>query len=141
MLQEIINKITEPGRTAVRRIQGLLFDATIGLAREYQRKTLDLARITAATFYLRAVKGARKAAIVIFLVTLASVVFAVALVVIPVVLVLISPWTLGQKMTAVALLGILDIAAASFYLINLLSEENWMKVTKSQEFVDEIMKS
>ncbi len=122
-------------------VKGLIYEATIGLAREYQRKTLDLARITAATYYLKAVKSLRHVAVGIFLVTIASVVFAVALVVVPITLVLLAPWTPVQKSFAVALLGVADISVTVIYLMYLFSEENWMKVTKSQEFIDEIMKS
>ena len=140
MLQEIINRLAEPGKNAYRKIQDLLYEATFGLALEYRKKTLDLARITAINYYVRGIKVLREAAIALFLVTLASVVFAVAVVVVPVALVLISPWTVTWKWIAVSVLGMADIAAAVFYLANLFSEERWMRFTKSQEFIDQITK-
>lgn len=145
MLQEIINKIAvrlvEPGKTAYKRFQDLFYDVTVGLAREYQRKTLELARITAASYYLQAVKLLRQAAITLFCVTLASVVFAVAVVVVPVVLVLMSPLSATAKWWTVAGLGVLDAAAALVYLSFLFSEDRWMKLTKAQEFVEQIKRS
>ena len=109
--------------------------------REYQKKTLDLARITAVTYYTQSIKLLRKAAITLFLVTLASVVFAVAVVIVPLVAVLISPWTGAQKLAGVLFLGVADVSVALLYLANLFSEERWMKLTKSQEFIDQITKS
>ena len=141
MLQEIINRIAEPGRTAFRKLQDLLYEATFGLVREYRKKTLDLVRITAVGYYVQGVKALRQAAITLFLVTVVSVVFAVAVVIVPLVLVLLSPWTATQKLIAVSLLGLVDTGAALFYLLNLFSEERWMKITKSQEFIERIMKS
>ncbi len=123
------------------KLQGLLFDATIGLFRDYQKKTLELVRITAAGYYIQGVQALRKAAITLFLVTLASVVFSVAFVVIPVALVLISPWSVTAKMIAIGLLGLLDMAAALVYISALFSEKRWMEITKSQELVDQLLKS
>ena len=139
VLLEIINRITEPGKTAFKKIQDLLYDATFGLVREYQRKTLELARLTAASYYIQGVKALRKAAITLFLVTLATVVFSMAVVVVPVAVVLVSPWAWPQKVIAVLALGLLDAGAALVFLAHLFSEERWMKITKSQEFVDKIM--
>lgn len=115
-----------------------MYDSTVGLAREYQRKTLELARITAATYYLQAVNAVRHAAIALFVVFVATVVFSVAVVVVPIVLVLLGPWTLAWKIAAVALLGLLDIAGALVIMANIFSEERWIRVTKAQEFVDKI---
>ena len=141
MLQEIINRIAEPGKTALGKIQDLLYDATFGLAREYQKKILDLARLGAASCYLQGVKALRKAAIAFFLVALASMVLAVAVVVVPVALVLVSPWEPFWKMAAVLFLGIADAGIASAFLANLFSEEGWMKMTGSRELVDQVMNS
>ncbi len=138
MLQEIIDRITAPGKTALDKIQGLLYDATFGLLREYQKKTLELVRITAASCYLQGIKGLRQAAIVFFLVTLASVVFAVALVVVPVAVILVLPWPAMQKAAAISVFGLLDIGAALVFLFHLFSEKRWMKITRTEKFIDEI---
>lgn len=139
MLQEIIDKLAQPGKNLYAKFQGLLYDATIGLIRDYQKKTLELVKIATATCYLQTLQSLRRVAVIFFLVTLASIVFAMALVIVPIALVLISPWTVTQKMIAILCFGLLDAGAALAYLANLFSENNWMKVTKSQEIVDKIM--
>ena len=138
MLQEIIDRIAQPGKLAIDKIQGLLFDATIGLFRDYQKKTLELVRITAASCYLRSIKALRQAAITLFLVTLASVVFSMALVVVPLAVILVSPWSAAQKIAGILAFGALDVAAALVFLFHLFSEERWMKITQSQKILDEI---
>jgi len=139
VLQEIIAKIAEPGRNFAAKIQGLLYDATFGLLNDYRKKTLELARITAVSLYLQSLKELRKAAVALFLITLASVVFSVAAVVVPVAVVIVSPLTPLQKMLAILFFGVLDMGAALVFMFHLFSEENWMKITKSQEMVDKIM--
>ena len=138
MLQEVIDRIAQPGKVMLDKLQGLLFDATIGLFRDYQKKTLELVKITAASCYLQSVKALRQAAITLFLVTLASVVFSVALVVIPVAVILVSPWSVGQKIAGILAFGLLDISAALVFLYHLFSEERWMKITQSQKILNEI---
>lgn len=138
MLQEIIDRITAPGKTALGKIQSLLYEATVGLLLDYQKKAMELVHITAASCYLQSVKALRQAAAVLFLVTLATVVFAVAVVIVPIAVILVCPWTAWQKAVGILAFGFLDMAAALFYLTALFSEERWMKMTRSQEIIDKI---
>ena len=141
MLQEIVDRILEPGKSLVDKIRGLLYEATYGLVLDYQKKTLELVRISAASCYLQGAKVLRKAAVLLFLVTMASVVFSVAVVVVPVAIVLVCPLTALQKIAVILVLGITDGAMAFVILLHLFSEERWMKITKAQEFVDKVMQS
>lgn len=138
-LLKILSRLFEPGQTAYKKLRGLIFDATIGLVREYHQKTVTLARITAVSFYLHAIKALRSAAIVLFLVVLVSAVFAVALVMVPIVLILISPLTMFYKVFWISVLGIVEVGAPLLLLSNLFSEGRWMKFTKSKELVDSIV--
>ena len=140
MLQEIIDRIAQPGKNLLTRLRGLFFDATYGLFCDYRTKTLELARITAVSVYLNSIKELRKAAITLFAVAMASAVFAMALVVVPVAIVIVSPWEPTVKIVALLVLGLVDMVAGLVILFHLFSEERWMKITRSQEFIDKIMK-
>ena len=58
-----------------RKYAGLLYDLTFGLARQYQEKTVELAKIKAAEYYLQAMKHVRR-----HLLAIVSIVFCLLLV-------------------------------------------------------------
>ena len=82
----------------LKKFTDLLFDATVGLVREYQRKTVELAKITAATYYLQGIHTLRKHCISLCLVFFSALVLVVTLVVTPVALLMLAPWSIPVKM-------------------------------------------
>ena len=116
----------------------LAYDATVGLAKIYQRKALQLVKIHAASAYLQTLKVLRKHALLLFLAVFTAMLLAVAVVVVPVSLVLASSWTAATKVRLLIVFGILDLGIAVLCLQTLFSEEKWLKLTGLKEILDAI---
>ena len=120
------------------KLYGLAYDATIGLAKLYQKKTLQLVKITAASAYLQVLKSARKHAILLFLAIFAVVLLAVSVVVVPVALIMIAPWSSAVKAIELVVLGGIYIGAVLACFQSVFSEEKWMKASGFQELMESI---
>ena len=114
------------------------YDATIGLAKLYQKKTLQLVKITAASAYLQVLKSARKHVLFLGLAIFAVVLLAVSVVVVPVALILIAPWSPLVKTIELVALGAIYIGTVLACLQSVFSEEKWMKASGFQELMDSI---
>lgn len=141
--------LQEIGKEISRRVQGQLdkawgkvadaaYDATLGLLRQYQEKTLQLVRIQAAAFYAQLLKSARKHLILLCLLIFGTMLSAIALVVIPVTLVLLTSWSTAIKVVCLLILGSFYIAGTAWIFLVLFSEEKWMKYSGVQEILDKI---
>ena len=138
LLQEINNRIRTESSRVWNKVYDVAYDATVGLAKAYQRKALQLVKIHAASAYLQTLKVLRKHAILLFLAVFTAMLTAVAVVVVPVSLVLASSWTTAVKMRLLIVFGILDFGIAALCLQTLFSEEKWLKLTGLQEILDSI---
>ena len=116
----------------------LAYDATIGLAKQYQKKALELVKITAAAYYVQGLKVVRKHLLLLFLFLFSAALLAMTVVVVPVAMVLVAPWTPVVKVISLAVLGMFYSGAILICLRSLFSEEKWMKASGFQEFLDSI---
>ncbi len=138
LLQEINNRLRAESGRVWSKFTDLAYDATIGLAKQYQQKGLELVKITAAAYYVQALKVARKHLVFLFLLAFSVVLMAVTAVVVPVAMILASSWTPAVKVTSLAVLGLFYAGVIWFYLQKLFSEEKWMKASGFQELLDSI---
>ena len=88
------------------KLYDFAYGATIGLVKLYRRKALELLKITAASAYLQVLRAARKHLVLLLLVLFAVTLSAVAAVVIPVALVMVSPCAAGTKVVLLIALGL-----------------------------------
>ena len=123
----------------IRKFADILYDVTLGLLKQYQSRAVDLARIEAATLYLKAVKALRNHALAAAGIIFCFVFMAVALVIIPLSVVFCLPLPPAAKITAILALGILDICVPLAFLNRFFSEETWMKISRSDELIGKVM--
>ena len=124
---QFLNKLTD-----------LLYDATLGLLKQYQEKTIDLAKIHAATYLVKAVQIVRRQTLLFVLFVVCLFVLAAGIVILPLALVFLSPWNAGVKVFFVLFLGILDVAIPAAILSRVFSEKKWLEFTKAQELLDKV---
>lgn len=120
------------------KLYDLAYDATIGLAKLYRKKTLQLVKITAASAYLHVLKAMRQHAVILFAAVFSVVLLAVAAVVVPVALIMIAPWTPGVKAIQLLALGAIYIGTVLVCLQKVFSEEKWLRASGFQELMDSI---
>lgn len=139
MLQEIINKIKAPAFGFFDRLKSLLYGSTIGLLKDYQNKTLELIRITAATYYLQGMKALREVAMLLAGVLFAVVVLSIAIVVTPIAVIMVSTLSAPIKACLILAVGLAVAGAALLALSNIFSEKRWLELTKANEMVEKIL--
>lgn len=120
------------------KLYDFAYDATVGLVKRCRRKTLELIKITASQAYLKALRVARKHLLVIAAAIFAIILSAVAVVVVPVALIMVSAGDARTKMIWLTVLGLVYLAAVAFCLQHVLSEEKWMKASGFKEWLDSI---
>ena len=138
LLQEISNRIRSESGRIWGKLYDLAHDATIGLAKQYQQKTLELVKITAASAYLQVLRSVRAHALLLIALAFAVTLLAVAAVAVPLALVMVAPWTFAVKAILILSLGLAYALVALFCLRNVFSEEKWMKASGFQELMDSI---
>lgn len=138
LLQEINNRLRSGSNRIWSKLADLAYDATIGLAKQYQRKGLELVKITAASYYVQGLKALRKHLLLLFLFLFSMVLLAATVVVVPVAMVLVAPWTAAVKVIVLTSLGVLYVSAVLIGLKSIFSEEKWMKASGFQELLDSI---
>ncbi len=145
LLQEIGKAISRKFQAETDKVWGkvadITYEATLGLLKSYQQKALELAKITLATVYAHALKIARKHLLLFCLLFFGTMVSAVAAVVIPVVLVLLTPWSGLIKAALLLTLGSVYIAGTAWVFLVLFSEDRWMKLSGVQDLLDDIYSS
>ena len=122
----------------IKRFKGLLYDATIGLVKNYQDKAIHIAKLQAATFYLQSIQVIRKQCIILCSILFCLAIAAVGIVVVPVAFVLAVPMSVGTKAALLAVLGITYIAVPLVMMNRYMSEERWLEFTKSKELIEEL---
>ena len=117
----------------------LFIDGAIDVVKQYQSKSVDLVKIEAAAWYLRGIQLVHRQALIFALVLFLAVMAASAIVVVPFFLLTLAPWTREVKWIVALLLGAADIAVPLLVLAHLLSEKNWIRFTKSGEFIESVL--
>ena len=125
----------------LKKFKELLIDATIGLVKQYQDKTLRLVKIEALSVYIRSIQLLRRQVLIFTVILFLISVTAAAIVIVPFVLLALAPWSRQVKLVLALLIGTGDICVPLFMLKHWLSEEKWMEFTKSNELMDSIMKN
>ena len=138
LLQEINNRIRSESGRVWNKLYDWAYDATLGLAKQYQQKVLELAKITATSVYLQGLRLARRHALLLVGAVFAVVLLAVTAVVVPVAMVMVTPWTPVAKAWCIGGLGFLYALIVLSCLNSIFSEEKWMKASGFQEMLDSI---
>jgi hypothetical protein len=128
-----------PGDSMVKKVSNVLSGLTFALVDLYRKKTLDLFKIAAVKMYTRGVKIVRKHLLLVCAIVFCTILCAQALVVFPVALILLSPWTSSTKIVAVCILGLLYLMLSVIFAFNLFSEKRWMQISGSEELMDDII--
>ena len=124
-----------------KKLKELFIDSTVGLIKQYQAKSIDLVKIEAAAFYIRILQLLRRQALILTLLLFLVVMVAAGIVIVPLVLLALSPWPREVKLVITFLLGASDILIPLFLLTHFLSEKKWMEFTKSDELMESVMKN
>jgi hypothetical protein len=142
LLQEIGKEIGRRVQAQVDKAWGkvadMAYETTLGLLKQYQQKALQLVRIQAAQLYAQALKVARKHLLLLCVMLFGTMVSAIALVVIPVTLVLLAPWSTAIKVVCLLVLGSSYIAGTAWIFLVLFSEDKWMKFSGMDQLLDQI---
>ena len=125
----------------IKRFAGLLYDTTFGLAKQYREKTLELAKIKAAEYYLQAMQHVRRHLLGILAIVFCLLLAAVSIVVVPVAMITLSSLSTQAKFICVAALGVFYLIFSLAVISSLFSERRWMKLAGSAEWVDNFVKN
>ena len=124
----------------LKKFKGLLLDATIGLVKQYQSKSIDLVKLEAAACYVRGIQLLRQQILLLAAILFLVAVSAVAVIVVPLVWLALVPIPHNIKIWLALLLGLLDLGLPLGFLAKLLSEKKWMELSKSDELLASVMK-
>lgn len=141
LLQELNNRLRAETDRVWGKVSTLLYDATLGLLKQYQRKSLELVKIAVASFYIQVLRTTRKHLLLACFLFFGTMVSAVAAVVVPVAMVLLTPWSLAIKMVCLLVLGSFYIGGTAWMFLLLFSQENWMKISGMNDLLDAISSS
>ena len=120
------------------KLYDFAYDATIGLAKLYQQKTMELVKLTASAAYVQALKVLRKHILLLFIGVFAVAVLAVAVVVLPVSLVMVSEWNASTKIYTLLGLLLTYILVIALCLQNIFSQKKWMKASGIQDLLNSL---
>ena len=118
------------------KLYSFAYDATIGLLKIYQKKILEYVKLTISAVYLQVLKVVRQHVWLLLLTVFAAMLMAVTVVVVPVALILVAPWSSGLKAFYIAVLGLIYAGTVVACLQNVFSEERWMKASGFQDLMD-----
>jgi hypothetical protein len=122
----------------LKRLKDLLYDSTVGLLREYQRKALELAKITAASFYIEGVKKLRQYTLRLFFGLLTIFVLAMVIVVTPLAFIALGPWSPMAKMAALGVYALIYLGACLWALSDFFSEKRWLEFSRSRQLLEDL---
>lgn len=125
----------------IKKFAGLLYDATFGLAKQYQEKTVELAKIKAAEYYLQAMQHVRRHLLAIMSIVFFLLLVAVTLAVFPVALIALSSLSVKAKFISIGALGVAYLLFSLIVISSLFSEKRWMKLAGSADWVDNFVKN
>lgn len=142
LLQEIgkavSRRLHEEADKLIGKASGLAYDATLGLLKQYQQKALELFKIQMASLYAQVLRIVRKHVLLFCLLIFGTMVSAVAVVVVPVTMILLTPWSALIKGVCLLVLGSAYVAGTAWIFLVLFSEEQWMRLSGVQEALEDI---
>lgn len=115
-----------------------LYRATIGVLKEYQEKSIDLAKLATATAYLHSVKTLRRYALYLLAAFLLLVVLAFSIVMVPLAFIALGPWSGEAKLIALAIFALVYLVIPAVLLKDFLSEKKWMQISRSEKLVESL---
>ena len=118
-----------------KKVSETLFDSTIGLLQAWQKRSIQIVKIEAAKYYLQTIQTIRRQSILLVSVLFCICMLAAAAVVMPAVLLLFSPLSMAVKCKIACVLAALDLGVPVFFLWRFFSQKNWMRFTRSSEFI------
>ena len=125
----------------IKKFSVLFYDLTVGLAKQYQEKTLELAKIKAAEYYLQAMRHVRVCLLAVVGILFCLLLMTVSLVVFPVALIAMSTLSAQAKFVSIGALGVVYLSISLVVVSSLFSEKRWMKLASSPEWVDNFVKN
>lgn len=123
-----------------KKFTGLFYDVSVGLIKDYQKTAVDIAKIEAASFYVKAVRAVRQQCLLMTLVMFGIVVYANVMGILQIALLLYAPWPPAGKISASILMGLLGFIVPLAVILKFFSEERWMKITKAESCVSNALK-
>jgi hypothetical protein len=124
-----------------KRFGAMAYDVSVGLFKEYKKTTTELAKIELASYYVRAIKVVRQECMISTMIIFGAIIYANALGVIQVAILLYAPWSVPYRIVSALGFGIIASAIPLFISLRFFSEERWLKVTKADEFIAKAMAS
>ncbi len=124
-----------------KKFSSLLYDVSIGLVKQYQKTAVDIAKIQAASFYIKLIRAVRQHTLFFALVFFGMIVYSNLMMVLEIAVLFYAPWPVAGKVLASIALGLLGFMAPLYFILRFFSEERWMKVTKAGEWVEDALKS
>ena len=124
----------------LKKFKELFLDATVGLVKQYQSKSIDLVKLEAAACYVRGIQLLRQQVLLLAWILFLVATAAVGVIVVPLVWLALAPWPVAVKLWLAVLLGVVDIGLPLGILAHLLSEKKWMELSKSDELMESVVK-
>ena len=118
-----------------KKFTDLLYDISVGLIKDYQKTAVDIAKIEAASFYVKAVRAVRQQCFFMMLVVFGLVFYANVMSVFQIAVLLYAPWPVSGKIAAAIFFGLLGFMIPLIFVLRFFSEERWMKITKADACV------
>ena len=124
-----------------KRFGAIAYDVSVGLFKEYKKTTTELAKIELASYYVRAIKIIRQECMISTMIIFGAIIYANALGVIQVAILLYAPWAVPYRILSALAFGITASAIPLFIALRFFSEERWMRVTRADEFIAKAMEN
>jgi hypothetical protein len=113
-----------------------LYGSALNFWRQWKDKTLDLARIKSAIYYLKAVQSLRLVCLGLAGFVIISMLLLAGIATLHVLLLSILPMSERVRIAAAAILIVIDLGIPIALGAILFSEKMWMRLSKSDEMVD-----
>ncbi|GEM_PF-1403134 len=123
----------------LRKVTGVMYDMTVGLLKEYKRTTIDLARIELASAYVRVIKLIRQECLISTLIIFGVIIFANAMLVVQVSILLFTPWSVPLRIFTALAFGVVCAVAPLLVVLRFFSQERWMRITRADEIIARAM--
>lgn len=123
----------------LKKFSGVLYGATVGLLQQYKRKTIDLAKIELATYYVQVIKLIRQECLIFTLILFGIIIFANVMVVIQAAILLYAPWSVPARIAVALTFGLACSIFPLLIVLRFFSQKRWMEVTKADEIIANVM--
>ncbi|MCG3176794.1 MAG: hypothetical protein MOGMAGMI_01758 [Candidatus Omnitrophica bacterium] len=123
----------------VEGLRRVVYDATVGLVRDYQTKILELVKIEAATLYVNLLQALRRQVILLVTVLLCLLMIAIGVFALPLAVIYFLPLTPLVKAALVLVFGALYITVPLLALRSMLSEKRWMQSTGTEDLISRVL--